>query len=566
MKAFIRWASVLLVLFLSAPQVAAQYRGTTKADSSSIRPNTIGPGHLHPNYVEKIRPLIAICYDDGYYSVWDSCYWHLHLPPAPATVYSQGDSASVSGLGLMPATIAIVGKQVSGDSTDGSSCKFGFEQTDYLRNAGWEIAAHSWTHGNKWLTGDYADLWAYGSRDSFEAEIGKMYRLLADTLGWDDVVTWVYPYGETSPEYAQAVGNWYRYGISVGNVHVTARNATQSLMVNHADSKNIDLGALGYGAIYSPLDVPRHTNKDTWADVWGDIHKAINGWATGLIFMAHHPCTTSYCGSGEPTSDLRLSSAYDYSWYDFIATLDTLRAEDQIEVVTVRELLDRMTGRPLSPSANWIDGRMKDADDNGKPNGAYETPGRHHVGKFPMEHLGEAQSDTIGVDGGDVWGIKNYSGGLGLSYWGTCASAVNAGDMLEIGAYFCIIDTTYGTEDSTLWDIDGAKLNPTVLVRGYDHSGADQDSTTFTLQSTDALMKSQQPALLDVNHIYVYRDDGTTQWLHLYRNIRARQQWDTFRVYFYLDHPAGAPDEALYDKVGISSPYIHVKKRQGVKW
>jgi len=573
MKTFIRWTLILLVLFFGTAPVAAQYRGTVPVDSSSIRQSSISYEHMQPNYVEKIRPLIAICYDDGYYCVWESCYWHLHRPPAPAVTYSQGDSASVPGLGVMPATLGIVGVTIGRDSLGGESCKMGGTQIRQLRDAGWEIAAHSWGHGagTKWLTGNDVDIWNLADRDSFEAEVGMTYRLFADTLAWPDVVTWVYPFGVHTIEYAQTVGRWYRYGIGVGNDHADRRNATQAYMRNYVSGRCIELGALGYGAIPSTLYVPRRTNKDSRADIWDDIYDTIDNWAAGFIFMGHNPCSTSFCGADEPTSDLRQSSAYDYSWYDLIATLDTLRAEDQIEVVTVRELLDRMTARPISSYANWIDGRMKDADGDGVPNGATDwgtgdiSP-RHHVGRFPMEFRGESMSDTIGVDGGDVWGICEYSGGLGCGYWGHCASAAHPGDIIEVGVFLSLIDTTFwGGTDSTLWDTANASLQPCVFLRAYEHSGVDEDSTTFSLQSVDAHMKTVQPQLLDANHTYVYRG-ADTEWLHLYRQIRVQQQWDTYRIMLYINGPAGIESDSLSNKVGMSAPYLHIKRQPGVKW
>jgi len=473
----------------------------------------------------------------------------------------------------MLATMAIVGKYAKAESI---ACRMGFNEIRTLYNAGWEIAGHATGKTQGWLVeNDITKLHYRGCADSFHSEVGECYQLLADTLGFWDIKTWVYPNGFWSPDYARVVGEYYRYGIVVGSTIDTRRSHTIPLSIDQAYGWDIDRGALGYGAIFDPLNVPRVTNKLTRAALYEDIHETINAWGAGQIFMAHAPCSTR-------TSGCTLNDELSYPWYWLIATLDTLRAEGLCEVVTAGELLDRLCSRPIAPGANWIDGRMKDADGDGAPNGIHSeitadwSPSgpapRHHVGRFPLEYLGEVQSDTIGVDGGDVWGLCSTSQGLGFELKPIATMAVDPGDIVEMGAYFCVVDSFFGdgthqAGDSSIYHDDFTGLMPYIWSSAFSHYAVMEDSSAlgaFVEQTTGNRLKSTKKIINDAGRTYQWNADDTV-WLHVYEQFRAREWYDLLQLRVEVAY-GSAPIDSIENKIVISSPYVHVKKRTGVKW
>jgi len=312
----------------------------------------------------------------------------------------------------------------------------------------------------------------------------------------------------------------------------------------------------------------------TWAAIYEDIYETVDAWAAGMIFMAHAPCSTMAGGCA--------TEGQAYPWYLLISTLDTLRAEGLCEVVTAGELLDRMCSRPIAPGANWIDGRMKDADGNGIPNGIHDgvnadwsqsgAEPRHHVGRYPLEFRGESQSDTIGVDGGDVWGLCSTSQGLGFELKPVATMACEPGDIVEVGAYFCLVDSFYGdgthqAGDSSIYHSDFVALKPYVWISAFSHAAVMAESSavgTYVDQTATGRHLSAKTTINDASRTYMWNGEDT-EWLHVFKQLRVRSWYDLIQMRVECTYGT-APIDSISNKIAISSPYVHVKKRTGVKW
>ena len=577
---------VLMFVFTTSSTSFAQLRTKKSVDSTFIEGQSISLEHLRREVVTEIIPLVSISFDDGYRSVIDSVFPEYLDIDSPYRVYGKS-----KGRSDFVATAFVVGSKQ--DATVGSGCKMGKEDWITLRNAGWEIGAHSWDHGQNHTWYGSLDSVRTAAYDSLEWEVEECYKLFVDTLGWNDVVSYAYPYGRVTPVYKQIVGKYFKYGIGY-NLKSSNNNATQLYQVaSTSGGRGITQGAIGYGAVFDPLDVPRmSTTTPTWATFRQDILDAVDAWSVGIIVILHSPVDHGLC-DGDPTDALFQSGGETLG--DMVAFFDTLEADRQIDIVTVKELMARTYSRPISPSANWVDWKMKDADGNGYPNcisgvtNDRQLSPNHIIGDYPIAISGQSEvtSDTVGVNGGDIWGLTKMSAGIGYIFKPLAISALEPGDILEFGVHAAIMDTTCGDDsdcssDGTIFSIDNLGLF--LQGRWMTLHGVEDDSTR-TWRNQDVGWSSQKELMQDRDYILQPRGGSTvTNWAYIYERVRiglaqpdsismARvlaangdatsvdlANFECFGITFSISHTATCTDDSLFNRIAISHPWVNIKK------
>jgi len=589
-KLFVTVAILSAVVFVSLGTSFSQLKTKKSVDSTFIKQQSISMGHLKRQMVTEIIPLVAVSYDDGYRSIVDSVLTEYHSIDSPFRVYGKSKGRS-SFLGT--AFVAAFRQT----STVGSGCKMGKDGWITLRNAGWEIGSHTWDHGQGHSWYDSLNALKSAPYDSLEWEVAETYKCFVDTLGWSDVVSFAYPQSFITPVYSEIVGKYFKYGMgSLGKDGDLNFGATQIYEIaSSSGGRGISFGGIGYGAVYDPLTIPRlSTSTPTWATFRQDIFDLIDAWSAGIIVVAHNPIDHGLC-DGDPNDALFAGGGQ--TWGDFISLLDTLEADGQIEVVTVKELMERVYSRPISPSANWMDWKMKDADGDGYPNGISGIPSdrqiapRHIVGDYTLSMNSEIATDTVGVNGGDVWGLTKFSGGIGYVFKPLAVSALEPGDIVEFGAYFCVMDTTCGdltgcSSDTTIFSI--ASLTPAIQGRWAIHHGVESESS-LTYRNQDAGWFSWNVSINNRNYILYPRSSGQfTQWTPIFERVRITtvpdsisiaktlaapvtsvdfRNIDAIAMCFNVGHTSTCEDDSLYNRIGISHPWVKIRKsKQAPNW